>query len=248
MKAVYDQIRMSSSSVEVLLNFNAATFMRWALAALQRHQDIPTETPDEPLDQFEDATCEPMELATLNAIAGGDYWRSIALNSALDFPQRLHRLTSEYMDRMLSSFRYVASCEIRAKYHHKVPKYHLVYATRHEDGLELMNDAMCKARREFLGNEFNRGMLFDFIPEAEVPDLTKLRRSLLALVPQDGRLSRRALRLKGLLEHFGRYEIKDYNAAVTELLKTGKLQSSTGKNRINDEVTLARTSFKGANI
>jgi three-Cys-motif partner protein len=248
MKAVYDQIRTSSSSVEVLLNFNAATFMRWALAALQRHQEIPAETPDEPLDQLEDASGQPMELNMLDAIAGGNYWRTIAFDSSLDFPQKLHRLTSEYMDRMLSSFRYVASCAIMAKYHHRVPKYHLVYATRHEDGLELINDAMCKARREFLGNEFNRGMLFDFIPEAEVPDLTKLRSSLLALVPQEGRLSRRALRLKGLLEHFGRYEIKDYNAAVTELLKTGKLQSSTGKSRINDEVTLARTSFKAANI
>jgi three-Cys-motif partner protein len=72
MKAVYDQIRTSSSSVEVLLNFNSATFMRWALAALQRHQDIPAETDDEPLDQLEDASCGQVELATLDAIAGGD--------------------------------------------------------------------------------------------------------------------------------------------------------------------------------
>ena len=63
MKAVYDQIRTSSSSVEVLLNRNAGTFMRWALAALQRHQEIPVETADELLDQLEDASGEPVELA-----------------------------------------------------------------------------------------------------------------------------------------------------------------------------------------
>ncbi|QDV36972.1 hypothetical protein ElP_49030 [Tautonia plasticadhaerens] len=243
MKAVYDQIRSSSSSVEVLLNFNSATFMRWALAALQRHQDIPAETADEPLDQLEDASAGPVELATLDAIAGGDYWRAIALDPDLDFPQKLGRLTSEYMGRMLPSFRYVASCAIKAKYHHRVPKYHLIYATRHEDGLELINDAMCKARREFLGAEFTEGTLFDLTPDEEVPDLSELRKGLLALVPEDGRLSRKALRLRGLLAHFGRHEIKDHNAAIGDLLKSGRLHSDTGKARINDNVLLARAPF-----
>ena len=214
-----------------------------ALAALQRHHDIPAETADEPLDQIEEAPEGPVELATLDAIAGGDYWRAIALDPDLDFPQKLERLTSEYMRQMLSSFTYVASCAIKAKYHHRVPKYHLIYATRHEDGLELINDAMCKARREFLGAEFTKGMLFDLTPKEEVPDLSELRASLLALVPHDGSLSRKALRLKGLLAHFGRHEVKDYNAAIGELLKSGKLHSGTGKARINDEVLLARGPF-----
>lgn len=243
MKAVYDQIRTSSSSIEVLLNFNSGTFMRWALAALQRHQDIPVETADEPLDQLEDASGVPVELATLDAIAGGDYWRDIALDPAIDFPQKLDRLTSEYMDRMLPSFRYVACCDIKAKYHHRVPKYHLIYATRHEDGLELINDAMCKARRKFLGAEFTAGMLFDMTPEAEVPDLSELRRSLLDMLPDGDRKSRKSLRLKGLLDHFGRYEVKDYNTAIGELLKSGKFHSGTGKARINDDVLLAREPF-----
>jgi three-Cys-motif partner protein len=239
MKAVYDQIRMSSSSVEVLLNFNAATFMRWALAAMQRHKDIPIETADEPLDQLEDDSGDPVELATLDAIAGGDYWRSIALDPALDFPQRLERLTSEYMGRMRSSFTYVARCEIKAKYHHHVPKYYLIYATRHGDGLELINDAMCKSRHEFLGHEFRKGFLFDSTPEAELPDLGGLKRDLLAVIGKEGRLSRKSLRLRGILEHFGRFESKDYNTAIGDLLKAGKLSSSTGKTRINDDVSLS---------
>jgi hypothetical protein len=144
---------------------------------------------------------------------------------------------------MLPSFRYVACCEIKAKYHHRVPKYHLIYATRHEDGLELINDAMCKARREFLGSEFSKGMLFDLTPDEEVPDLPELRKSLLALVPEEAPLSRKALRLKGLLAHFGRHEVKDYNAAVGDLIKAGKLYSDTGKARINDDVLLARSPF-----
>lgn len=243
MKAVYDQIRSSSSSIEVLLNFNSATFMRWALAAMQRYQDIPTETADEPLDQLEDTSDSPVELATLDAIAGGDYWRAIALDPSLTFPQRLDRLTSDYMSRMLSSFRYVACCDIKAKYHHRVPKYHLIYATRHEDGLELINDAMCKARQDFLGSEFKSGMLFDLTPEDEMPDLTVLKRDLLSWVVEAGPISRKLLRLKGLQAHFGRYEIKDHNGAIGELLKSGRIFSSTGKARINDDVLLGPEPF-----
>ena len=58
-----------------------------------------------------------------------------------------------------------------------------------------------------------------------------------------GPISRKALRLKGLLGHFGRFETKDHNAAIGELLKTGKLYSGTGKTRINDDVMLSPTSF-----
>ena len=207
MKAVYDQIRKSSSSVEVLLNFNSATFMRWALAALRRHQGIPVATEDEALDQIEDQPSEPVELIQLDAIAGGDYWKAIALEPALDFPQKLDRFTRKYTERMLSAFTYAAACDIKAKYHHTVPKYHLIYATRHPDGLEIINDAMFKARREFLGSEFRSGMLFDLTPEEEVPNLLALRSSLLALMPEGETLSRHSLRLEGVRSPF--WEIRD---------------------------------------
>ncbi len=239
MKAVYSLIRTSSSSVEVLLNFNTATFMRWALAAVQRHREIPTDTTDELLDQMEEPTGKPVELATLDAIAGGDYWRAITLDSTLTFPQKLDRLTSEYTNRMLTSFDFVAACEIKEQYHHQVPKYHLIFATRHKDGLELINDAMCKARRQFLGAKFTKGFLFDTTPEEEVPDLSTLRNDLLTLMPEGTSLTRKALRLEGLLKYFGRFGVKDHNAAITELIKAGNLISSTGKFRINDEVLLS---------
>jgi three-Cys-motif partner protein len=239
MKAVYDQIRTSSASVEVLLNLNADAFMRWALPALQRSQDVPDEVDDEEFSQPEDTSRETVELDSLNAIAGGDYWRSIAVDPALGYSQKLEHFTSAYKEKMQSSFPFVASCEIKAKYDHKVPKYYLVYATRHRDGLELINDAMCKARDDFLGKEFKRGFLFDCTPEKEMPDLSALKRDLLAVAVKEGSLSRKALRLKGLLAHFGRFKIKHYNAAITELLKEGTLTSSTGKTTINDDVILS---------
>ena len=145
-----------------------------------------------------------------------------------------------YEERMRSSFTYVASCEIKAKYHHKVPKYYLVYGTRHEDGLELINDAMCKARDQFLGKQFKCNTLFDLTPQEEVADLSANLSETSSSVPtKEGPLSRKALRLKSLRSHFGRYETKDYNGAITKLLEEGKLTSSTGKTRINDDVVLS---------
>jgi hypothetical protein len=178
-------------------------------------------------------------LKTLDAIAGGAYWKPIALDRGLSYTRRLGRFTEAYQDRMRSSFTYVASCEIKAKYNHKVPKYYLIYGTRHEDGLELINDAMCKARDRFLGKQFRRNTLFDLTPQEEVQDHSALRHDLLSLSTMEGSLSRKALRLKSLRGSFGRYETKDYNGAIAKLLEEGKLTSSTGKIRVNDDVILS---------
>lgn len=83
MKAVYDQIHEASASVEVLMNFNVATFMRWALAALKRVEELPIDATNEDADYQADDPNERVEIATLNKIAGGDYWQSIASDSSL---------------------------------------------------------------------------------------------------------------------------------------------------------------------
>ncbi|MDB5350669.1 MAG: hypothetical protein JWN86_1916 [Planctomycetota bacterium] len=242
--AVYDQIHKARSSVEVLINFNAATFMRWALAALQRHQDIPVSTAEELVDQLEDASSGALELDILDSIAGGDYWKAIALRPDRSFTEKLQRFTRLYQEQMTKFFNYIVNYPIKEKYHHSVPKYYLIFATRHGDGLELINDAMCKARLQFLGKQFNQNMLFDLIPEREVANLSELRRTLLSISPSDGSISRKALRQKGLLKHFGRFEKKDFDAAIAALIESGELYSSTGKARINDGVLLSAIPFK----
>jgi three-Cys-motif partner protein len=243
MKEVYDQIRKASASVELLLNLNVPTFMRWALAALKRQEEVPSEAADGEADYLADDPSERVELALLDSIAGGDYWRGIATDPALSFVQKLDSFTEGYLSRLVSSFKFAAYCEIKSKYEHRVPKYHLIYATRHPDGVELMNDAMYKARREFLGNQFIKGLLFDMTPDEEKPKVDALADDLVSILQTKGVLTRRALRNEGLLGHFGRYESKDYNLAVTNLLKAGRIHSSTGKSRINDDVRLSTSRF-----
>jgi three-Cys-motif partner protein len=243
MNAVFEHIHKSSSSVEVLLNLNVATFMRWALAALKRHDDLPPEATNEEADYQTDDPGEPVELATLDAIAGGDYWRDTGRDPALSFVEKLDAFTAGYCKRLRSSFTYVAGCDIKSRYEHQVPKYMLIYATRHPDGVELMNDGMCKARREFLGQQFKKGLLFDLTPEDEAPDLESLGNELVLTLTKRGQLSRKWLRNYAIWDHFGRYQSKDINSAIGNLLKSKIIHSSTGKTRINDDVRLSSLPF-----
>jgi len=239
MKRVYDQIRTSSSSVETLMNFNVAIFMRWALAAVKRWEELPEN------DAFESMADDPddrVERDELSGIAGGDYWIKIAEDATLDFNGKLKRFLDEYTQRMLSSFRYVTRFAVKEKYHHSVPKYVLIFATRHRDGVRLMNDFMCKARRAFVTEQFekvNRTALFDLTPAEELVEPEELSSSIMEIVQGSSPITRLDVQLYLFLRgFFARITESEINGCITELLKAKKLQSSTGKFRINDEATL----------
>lgn len=233
MKNVYDQIQHHNSSVEVLLNFNVTTFMRWALAAMKRA--APDIEPDDP-DYLADDPNERVEIVTLNSIAGGDYWQQIATNRD-PFPEKLDQMMTGYADRLNESFRYVCWYPVKSKYRHTTPKYILVFGTRHTAGLELMNDAMCKARENFLGAEFNPpGALFDTRPEGEIADMPKLKDDIVTIVSTP--MTRKEVRLKVLQSYFCRASKSEINRAIRHLLQENRLFSSTGSSRINDTVLL----------
>ena len=99
---------------------------------------------------------------------------------------------------------------MKEKYEHQVPKYALIYATRHPAGFELMNDGMCKARAEFLDGQFNANSLFDCTPDGERLDPAQLRRELLAKVAGSGPLTRMGLRLDVLSRHFCKVPTKEH--------------------------------------
>ncbi len=248
MKRVYQQIQRAKASVEVLINFNASVFMRWALAAMKRRgeaniTDAPVEEDNESFgaDQPEDS----VEIAELNAIAGGDFWQAIALNGNTTFTEKLESLVEAYSSLMSQSFKWVCWYGIKEKYHHKVSKYYLIYATRSDDGIELMNDAMCTARREFVKVEFPKeGVLFDLTPSSETVDLAALCDGLMELVKNRDVFTRRWLRLEALKHLFGRYSTSDYTAAVAALLKSGRLYSKSGRSRINDGQPLSTRPFR----
>ena len=242
MKSVYDQIRSSSSSVEVLMNFNVAIFMRWALAALKRNNEMPDE---EAVESMADDPNESVEHRTLSEIAGGEYWSDIASSDELSFIEKLESFLGEYTQRMLGSFQFVCTFWVKEKYHHQVPKYVLIFATRHPDGVRLMNDFMCKARRDFVAAHMPKNVLFDLTPAEEIVEPEELTEAIAAVVADSSKhLTRPEIRLALLLRgFFARLTQSDINKAIGEMLKQGRLFSSTGKTRINDSVQLSSQPF-----
>jgi three-Cys-motif partner protein len=234
LQAVYHQVRRAAASVEVLLNLNVPTFLRWALAMLKAHADVL----DDEADYLADDPGELVEVAALSAIAGGDYWLPIAQDVQTDFAAKVERFTAGYLRRLTDTFAFAAACGVKESYTHRVPKYVLVYATRHGDGAELMNDAMCQARRAFLGDQFSAGRLFDVTPTEELPDTEGLRQDILAVLRDAGELDRKSLRQAVLPRRFGQFRAGEIDRAIGALLQAGCLASSTGKKSINDTVVL----------
>jgi hypothetical protein len=217
--------------------------MRWALAALKRVDSLPIDATNEDADYQADDPTERIEIATLNEIAGGTYWQAIASDTSLSFAQKLDVFTKSYVKQMRRSFNYVCAYPVKSKYEHQTPKYMLVYATRHPDGLDIMNDAMCDAREQFLGSQFQSGLLFDMTPTAETPNTAALNSMLIKIVQETGHVTRKELRTRAWSSFFCRFKKNDVNTAIGDLLKSGRLFSSTGKTQINDTVSLSTKPF-----
>lgn len=219
-------------SIELLLNFNVDSLARRGLAALSRTQPPQDEDLPEP-DWEPEAT---PELQNLDRIVGGDWWKDI-LSGPQAYPELVKCLTREFCQRLRARFAEVCFYEVRERWNHKVPKYVLVF--RHADALELMNEAMGTARSHFASESAVPGTLFETRPESVVSDIAKLPGLILAEASQP--MSRKDLRLRVIRRHFCMWTVSEINRAITGLIGDGRLNSSTGRSRVNDDVVLSLT-------
>lgn len=244
---IYEQINKSGASVEVLMNFNSAGFIRCGLVALKMES---TFTDSELTDDFHEETLSDIQGLTpqqMDEIAGGDYWKDIVIDSNLSFAEKEQKITTAYMNQMIKYYSMVRDFPIKAKYHHKTPKYRLIYGTRHPDGIFLMNDIMYDARERFLKSEFADGKLFDTRPIEEERDMTAFTKNLYEIISKEQPITRKSVKLTAMQEFFCRYKTGDYSKAIIELLKGFeglKLYSKSGKSKINDEELLSTKQFK----
>lgn len=244
---IYEQINKSGASVEVLMNFNSAGFIRCGLVALKMES---TFADSELTDDFHEEILSDIQGLTpqqMDEIAGGDYWKDIVIDSNLSFAEKEQKITTSYMNQMIKYYSIVRDFPIKEKYHHKVPKYRLIYGTRHSDGIFLMNDIMYDARERFLKSEFADGRLFDTRPIEEERDMTAFTKNLYEIISREQPITRKFVKLTAMQEFFCRYKTGDYYKAIRELLKGFeglKLYSKSGKLRINDEELLSTKPFK----
>lgn len=183
-------------------------------------------------------------IANVKGIVGGDQWLSEFAAKNLSTQEREKLLLDEYM-RNLSRYNYnVAAYAIRKSVGHS-PKYYLVFCTRHEDGIRLMNDFVRTEEDELLLESGSLpGQLrlpsdeFDILQQEIRSRRDELKELIIDYLMKTPKTTRGKIKHKLIFERFGDFQDKDYNAVVQELVNRGNLQTGHGRKRFNDDEEL----------
>jgi len=222
MECVYHQLQ-HGRSVEVLINFMSTGFLR-AVRGLS----------DQMLGEH-GIVRDSEHVRHWDCVAGGTYWQEVILTGQMSDRDRVDQLARGYAERLNERFDWVISYPIRDKYKDRLPKYHLTFGSRHPDAIELMNRAMVKARREFVGARFVEGCLFDHRPEIEVVRPEEIERVVLATCRALGKTTWKNLRVRTTVAYPCMYTDSEINGAIKRAIQAGRIHSASTGRRIEDE-------------
>jgi three-Cys-motif partner protein len=233
MDRVFRHLHDSQMSIEILLNFSARMFARRGLSALQ----LAAPASDEDAD--ETGTTEPPSISRLNKVVGGDWWQAI-LKQNTPFPGQVEQISKGFCGALRDQFREVCEHPVRAKWTDTVPKYSLIFGSRSEHALILMNEATIKSRNLLAETARpSEPVLFETRPVELVPDSATLPPLILACA--ENPLLRRHLVAAVIRRAFCQFTESEIKKAIGELLKRNRLTSETGKAKINDDVRVWRS-------
>lgn len=221
LKCVYDQL-MAGQSVETLINFMSTNFRRGILGnenVIVANGNV--QTGHELVERF-------------NSIAGGTYWQDIVFDRDLPPENLLDSLAAGYASQLQVWFKYVLTYPIREEYGHQLPKYHLIFGSRWPDAVDLMNRAMVKARREFVGARFIKGMLFDNQPAKEVVEEDEIQHLILHTISKLGRTTWKELRVNATMNHPCMYTDSEFNRVIKKIIKNKQLSSTCDASKIEE--------------
>lgn len=228
-------------SVEVLLNLNAASFVRRGLAALKIEASYEGAIMDEE-DADDVAQSVPPSMERLNQIMGGAWWQEI-LKCGERYSVLVERVADSYVKRLSERFRETCVHPVKAEPHHTVPKYYLVFGSRHPHALRLMNDEMVKSRLELAERaQPVDPTLFELRSEELIPDTSDLPDQILN--EAERRRPRGDLIVAIVRKNFCKYADKEIRGTIEKLLREKRLASETGSVRINDNVRVWRTKME----
>jgi len=232
---IFQHLTNSGTSIEILLNFQADIFARMGLSALRlATPELDPGVGDS--DEIDAPMAESPSIERLNDFAGGNWWQQI-LQSSIDYPGKLQRLTNGICEQLKGRFREVCQHAIKAKPHHTVPKYFLIFASRHPDALRLMNDQMVKSRNALAElAKPKEPTLFETRSTDLVPDADRLSSLIPKHCAQPTR--RRDVILNVIRENFCEYSVRQIRGYIETMLKDGRLTSETGRAKINDNTKI----------
>ena len=196
-------------SLEVLVNLNTTGFLREGCRLLKYTCELPDWTDD--LDYEQD---ERNSLGHMDNVAGGDYWRNI-LNDfqagVINFHQAEDRFAAEYTRRIRNILPLVVHVAIRER-SRQLPKYRLLFATNHRDGLFLMTDTMHKAWIAQLDHETGGQLTFSNDVQWPVQPGQSIEERIWAVLGEPMELGKL---LTVLIEHHGiTHSTSEYKKAI----------------------------------
>jgi hypothetical protein len=154
------------------------------------------------------------------------------------------QIVNAYKQRLARFLRYVCSCPVREADETRV-KYHIVFASRHVDGLLLMNDIMLDAYNEHTFDAamqemplFADGQL-DW-KQSRHGEREALKRVICQTVEEHPGKTRSEVWKQVVLGHFMQFRASEFRQVVAELVGRGNLQCPTPRrgNRLNDQCVL----------
>ena len=235
MDRIFQHLSISNMSIEILMNFNAVSFVRRGLATLKLAiPELNLEIED--AEEIDAPLVTPPSIEGLSTVVGGDWWQNI-LESSSSYAEKIQNVTNGVCERLSERFRETCQHAIKALPHHTVPKYYLIFGSRHPEALKLMNNEMVKSLQTLADLAKPKDpTLFEMRSIELVPDIEKLPSIVLKHASQP--TERGLVILAVIREHFCQFSVKQIRGCIERMLRGGKLKSETGKIRINDKVKI----------
>lgn len=209
-------------------------FINFDTDGLQRIADASQSKSDNP----KTVKSIPKNTQNVSDIIGNDEWIQTYQNKNLTTEQRQNFLLSIYINNLRKFGYAVVAYPIREALE-KAAKYHMIYCTRHNDGVILMNDFMFEEENSL--EEEHSNTHFPLFASA-AGEQEKRRQNLCILLEQflqnNQQTTRKQIKRQLIFAHFAEFHTKDYNAVVKDFLEDEKLKASHGKKRINDDEVL----------
>lgn len=135
------------NSIELLINMNSFGFIREACNVMGTKFKIADADFFDELIEYDPTILDATDksIATLNRIAGGDYWKKIIVqykNDVIDGYKAEECFSEQYCQRLSENYKYVLNMPIRIQ-KNQHPKYRMIHATNHPDGCVLMANNIC---------------------------------------------------------------------------------------------------------
>ncbi len=168
--------------------------------------------------------------AALTNLLRGDRWKGLLAKESENPERVVHGLVELLAESMRPHFLTVQQLALPMRAgpaRVEATPYSLIFATRRQDSLSSLNDAVCRRERQLVA-ESQQGVLSEewFASQREEQAVARLA----ALVGEARTLGRAHrirrwpdLRQQLLLTHFGQYTLQDYEQVIARLLESGEV-------------------------